>query len=168
MYHTYKYTYKSADNHSCTYCFQQSICAFRYSKTVLIRIIIHYLNTLISEHYYPIILSPSNEYLFPFEICTYFISVRFCTTYSFLYSTIERIPIIRIQYEANSLLTIGTKYEIIKKLESDVSATEIAIHGVGKTTIRDNKKQERDSENYLKCVDSSASDGRKALNILMR
>lgn len=37
----------------------------------------------------------------------------------------------------------------------------IARHGVGKTTIRDNKKQERDSENYLKRVDSSANDDRK-------
>lgn len=49
---------------------------------------------------------------------------------------------IRTQYESNSVVTIETKYDTIKKLESSISATELVKrHDVEKATIADTKKQ---------------------------
>lgn len=74
--------------------------------------------------------------------------------YSFVYS-VERILIRRIQYESNGVLTTETKYDVIEELESGVNAIELTeIHGVGKATITDTKKQKHDIENYPKNVDS--------------
>lgn len=59
--------------------------------------------------------------------------------YALLYS-IEWILVIRMRYESNT--TNETKYNMIKKKEGAVNATElIKIHGVGKTTAADITKQ---------------------------
>lgn len=58
----------------------------------------------------------------------------------------------------NRVLTIGTRYDAIKKLERSASATELAkVHDVGEATVADIKKWRCDTENYLKLADSSVA-----------
>lgn len=53
------------------------------------------------------------------------------------------ILVIRIYYKSNSVLTIETKYNVIKILENDVSETEVAkIYNVEKAIITANKKHD--------------------------
>lgn len=82
--------------------------------------------------------------------------------YSLVYP-VERILIRRVQYESNGVLTTETKYDVIEEQESGVNAIELtAIHGVGKATITDTKKQKHWTENSPKNVDSyDASNGGK-------
>lgn len=48
----------------------------------------------------------------------------------------------------NSLITIKTKYDVTKKLGSNLSGIELTrIHDVGKVTIADIKRQRYDIEN---------------------
>lgn len=63
------------------------------------------------------------------------------------FSNLEKvlwILVIRIYYKSNSVLTIETKYNVIKILENDVSATtEVAkIYNVEKAIITANKKHD--------------------------
>lgn len=76
----------------------------------------------------------------------------------FFHSTKWILIITRIWYETNRVLTIGTRYDEIKKLESSASATELAkVHDVGEATVPDIKKWSCNTENYLKVADSSVS-----------
>lgn len=74
--------------------------------------------------------------------------------------------ITRIWYETHRVLTIGTRYDAIKKLESSASATELAkaLHDVDEATVPDIKKWRCDTENYLKLADSSVADVMKRFN----
>ena len=60
-----------------------------------------------------------------------------------------------------------TKYDVIRKLESDASTTELAkVHDAGKATVIHIKKQKHDIENYLEHVDcTDAGNSRETLNI---
>lgn len=62
------------------------------------------------------------------------------------FSNLEKvlwILVIRIYYKSNSVLTIETKYNVIKILENDVSATEVGkIYNVEKAIITANKKHD--------------------------
>lgn len=58
----------------------------------------------------------------------------------------------------NRALTIGTRYNAIKKSESSASATELAkVHDVGEAAVADIKKWRCHTENYLKLADSSVA-----------
>lgn len=113
------------------------------------------------------IIFPNNDALFPLKYI-HILSAFVYNVFIFPFIRSNWILIIRVWYETSSVLIIEIKYDIIKTVGSDVSATELAkLHHVGKAVITDIKKQAYDIANYLKHLDFSdaGSNSRKTWNI---